>query len=132
MNAYTDVASAFDDLAAGRKKRPRTSGGYHRLIEAVHQAIVPAGASVLEIGSGDGSLLAAVQPARGVGVDVSGAMVRLAGERHPTLRFEHASGETVDLGETFDYILLSDVVPYVADLLALFQNVARHSHRDSR
>src|SRR5436190_1209606 len=132
MDAYASVARVFDDLAEGRLRRPRASGGYHRLVEAVHEAIVPPGASVLEVGSGDGSLLAALQPGRGVGVDVSAGMVRLARERHPTLEFEHASGETARLDTAFDYILLSDVVPYVDDLLALFQNVARHAHRDTR
>ena len=66
------------------------------------------------------------------GVDVSEGMVRLARERHPGLRFEHAPGETVKLGETFDFIVLSDVVPYVEDLLALFENAARHTARDTR
>ena len=59
-------------------------------------------------------------------------MVELARERHPALTFEHAAGEELVLDETFDYILLSDLVPYVDDLLALFQNVAAHANRDTR
>src|SRR5207244_871488 len=106
VNAYAEIARAFDDLAEGRRQRPRTSRGYHELVEAVHQAIVRPSASVLEIGSGDGDLLAAVAPARGVGVDVSPAMVQRARERHPGLRFEQAAGEDADLGEQFDYVLL--------------------------
>ena len=131
-NRYASVAAAFDDLADGSARRPRTSRPYHEILEALHCALVSPGASVLEIGSGDGALLAAVRPSRGVGVDVSANMVQLARERHPELRFEHAAGERVQLGETFDYVLLSDVLPYVDDLLALFHNVKRHSNRETR
>ena len=131
-STYISIARAFDDLAEGRTRRPRTSRGYHELVESVHRAIVPPGASVLEVGSGDGSLLASLRPVPGVGVDVSAQMVRSARERYPALRFEHAAGEDVELGAQFDYVLLSDVLPYVDDLLALFHNVARHSHRDTR
>ena len=92
----------------------------------------PARARVLEIGSGAGDLLAALEPSSGVGVDVSRRMVERAREAHPGLRFEHAAGEELDLGETFDYVVLSDLMPYVHDLLALFHRVAEHSHPGTR
>lgn len=129
---YAEIARAFDALAEGGVRRPPTSRGYHRLVEAVHRAIVPPGRTVLEIGSGDGALLASLRPARGVGVDVSPGMVALARRRHPELHFEVAAGESVELGERFDYVLLSDLVPFVDDLLRLFHNVARHSTPDTR
>ena len=52
---------------------------------------------------------------------------------HPRLEFRVAAGEELDLGgETFDYIVLSDLVPYVHDLLALFERVVAHSHAQTR
>ena len=87
---------------------------------------------MLEIGCGTGELLAGLEPSRGVGVDVSGAMVERARERHPSLRFEQSAGELLDLGETFDVILLSDVVPYADDLIALLDRVRAHSTPDTR
>jgi hypothetical protein len=59
-------------------------------------------------------------------------MVALARSRHPALQFEVVAGEDVDLGRTFDYVVLSDLLPFVDDLLGLFANVARHSHRETR
>jgi SAM-dependent methyltransferase len=129
---YAALAQAFDELAAERPEPKGPTRGYHRLIEAVHRSIVRPGASVLDVGSGNGDLLAAVEPASGVGIDVSAGMVELARARHPALRFDQAAGEDFALDETFDYVLLSDVVPYVDDLLALFQNVAEHSTPDTR
>jgi len=132
LEAYAPIADAFDAVAEGRVHRPRASRGYRQLVAAVHRSIVRPGSSVLEIGSGDGDLLASLRPSHAVGVDVSPSMVRLARERHPGLSFEVAAGEDADLGEQFDYVLLSDVVPYAEDLNALFHNVARHSGPETR
>ena len=87
---------------------------------------------MLEIGSGSGDLLAALKPSVGVGVDVSQGMVDRARAAHPQLRFERVAGEELELGETFDYIVLSDLMPYVDDLLELFHRVAEHSHERTR
>ena len=131
-DAYTAIAHAFDELVRRGEYRKRPTRGYHDLIAAVHQSIVQPGASVLEIGSGNGDLLAALEPSRGVGVDVSTELTRLARERHPELTFETGTGEHVELDETFDYVVLSDVLPFVEDLLGLFGRVAAHSDRDTR
>lgn len=87
---------------------------------------------MLEVGCGRGDLLAALQPARGVGVDVSPVMVELARERHHELELSCIPGEALDLDERFDYIVLSDLVPYVDDLQALFAAVAAHCHAKTR
>ncbi|HWE81886.1 MAG TPA: glycosyltransferase [Gaiellaceae bacterium] len=129
---YAETSRAFDELAAQEEHWARRTRGYHGLVTAVHQAIVPPGASVLEIGCGAGDLLASLEPADGVGVDVSPAMVGLARSRHPALQFEVVAGEDVELGRSFDYIVISDLLPFVDDLLGLFANVARHSHRETR
>jgi ubiquinone/menaquinone biosynthesis C-methylase UbiE len=129
---YAPLAAFFDRFAAVEARWRRRNRTYHRLIEQVCRFHIPRGRRVLEIGSGGGDLLAALRPSVGVGVDVSAGMVELARSRHPGLRFDVASGERLDLGETFDYIVLSDLVPYVHDLQALFEQVARHSHPRTR
>jgi SAM-dependent methyltransferase len=129
---YLELAAAFDALAAQAERWCRRTRGYHRLIESVARFHVPPGQSVLEIGCGNGDLLAALQPSVGVGVDVSAGMVELARSRHPELRFEQAAGERLELGERFDVVVLSDLVPYVHDLLRLMQAVATHSHARTR
>jgi len=130
--AYGEIARAFDELAGDDARWSRRTHGYHDLITAVHQSIVQPNASVLEIGSGAGDLLSALAPSRGVGNDISPKMVELARTNHPQHRFEVGAGEDVELGETFDYVVLSDLLPFVNDLLGLFRNVSRHSHRETR
>jgi SAM-dependent methyltransferase len=130
--AYADLVAYFDAFAADEQKWRRRNPTYHRLIERVMQFHVPPGARVLEIGCGGGDLLAALEPGSGVGLDLSPGMVALARERHPHLRFEVAAGEAFELGESFDYIVLSDLMPFAHDLLALLERVGAHAHPRTR
>jgi hypothetical protein len=87
---------------------------------------------VLEVGCGSGDLLAAVRPGYGVGLDFSPAMLALARERHPGLRFIEGDAHDFDLGETFDYIICADLVNDLWDVQTVLANIARHSHRHTR
>lgn len=127
-----DPGRYFDAFAADEPRWRRRNRTYHRLIETIARFHVPRGRRVLEIGCGSGDLLAALEPSEGVGVDISEGMVELARRRHPGLRFVHAAGEELDLGETFDVIVLSDLVPYAHDLVTLFAAVRRHAHPGTR
>lgn len=131
-NAYDSLAGYFDDFASVEPSWQRRNRTYHRLLQRIARFHVLPGSTVLEIGCGSGDLLAALEPERGVGVDVSPRMVELARTKHPELEFRVAAGEELDLGETFDYVVLSDLVPYAYDLVALFEAVARHSHPRTR
>lgn len=129
---YSALASFFDAFAREADTWRRRNATYHQLLERTIRFYVPRGQRVLEIGCGSGDLLAAVEPSTGVGVDVSSGMVELARSRHPDLTFVCCAGEELDLGETFDYIILSDLAPYVHDLQALFERVRAHSHTRTR
>jgi glycosyltransferase involved in cell wall biosynthesis len=128
----SELEAYFDAFTPTSDKWRRRNRGYHELVENVYRFHVPPGASVLEIGSGLGDLLAGLRPRRGVGVDLSGTMVKAARARYPQLEFVRASGESFDLNETFDVVVLSDLVPYVHDLVALFDRVRAHCRPDTR
>ncbi|HEX5246668.1 MAG TPA: glycosyltransferase [Gaiellaceae bacterium] len=132
VDAYAQLVEYFDEFAAVEPRWQRRNRTYHRLLARIASFHVLPGSSVLEIGCGSGDLLAALQPGRGIGVDVSPRMVELARIRHPELELHVGAGEELELGETFDYVVLSDLVPYVHDLVELFRAVARHSHARTR
>src|SRR5919108_4954977 len=68
----------FDHYATQVEHWRRRNAGYHNTIASVASFHIPSGARVLEVGSGNGDLLAALKPSYGFGVDISGEMVRLA------------------------------------------------------
>src|SRR4051812_40935826 len=106
------VAAYFDEVPTPS----RPSRAYRRELSVYHRAFVQASASVLEIGCGDGSLLAALPNRDVCGVDISEAMITKARESVPHGEFHVMSGEDINLDRTFDYIILSDVLNLCYDV----------------
>ena len=110
----------YDRFADDRDRWRAKNAAYYRNIEQLVRFVVPKHANVLEIGSGTGDLLAALEPATGLGVDISPKLVDIARRKHPRLDFAVADAETLDspelAGRTFDYVVMSDVVGNVYDV----------------
>lgn len=127
MNARREFYEARAEYRAKECRRY-----YHTLLRRYFTFLVPPGLRVLELGCGLGDLLAAVKPARGVGVDFSPQMVEQARQRHPELEFQIGDAGEWRSQEQFDYILLSDLVNDVPDVQAVFEKAARHATPDTR
>jgi SAM-dependent methyltransferase len=125
-------AAHWDAVARRGDERGGWGGEYQRRLAHLYQFFIPKGARVLEIGCAQGDLLAALEPSEGVGVDFSGEMIERARRKHPGLRFVRADAHALDLGETFDYIVLSDVVNDLWDAQEVFRQVARLSTPGTR
>ena len=122
---------AFYDARA--RFRPRESGrAYQRLLQRYYAFLVPPGANVLEVGCSLGDLLAAVKPARGVGMDFSPKMIELARERHPEFKLQVADAAEFSAQEQFDYILLSDLVNDLPDVQAVLERLRADAHPRTR
>src|SRR5262245_4308306 len=114
----------FDQYALHVERWHRLNAGYHNLIASLARFYIPTKARVLEIGSGNGDLLAALEPSYGVGIDISERMVRLATKKHPSLHFLRMAGETLQIpDQPFDYIVLSDLVGYLYDIRVVFERL---------
>jgi SAM-dependent methyltransferase len=106
-----------------------TSGGptggayYHRRLEEVFQHLVAPGLRVLELGCGQGDLLAALRPSHGVGIDFSEGMVRRAIQRHQALTFHCQDAASFEVEGTFDVVILSDLVNDLWDIQAVLERV---------
>ena len=123
----------FDRFAPVADVWARRNPEYHRLIHSLARHYIPPGARVLEIGCGTGDLLAALSPSDGLGLDLSGEMVRLAEKKHPGLRFRQMVAEELDLGgERFDYVVLSDLIGYLHDIREVFKRLRGVCHARTR
>ncbi|GAB4487156.1 MAG: bifunctional class I SAM-dependent methyltransferase/glycosyltransferase family 2 protein [Anaerolineales bacterium] len=99
------------------------SAEYHRRLAQIYQNLVSPGLRVLEIGCGNGDLLAALRPACGVGVDFSPAALEAARARHPGLNFLQAEAHSLPLKGNFDVILLSDLVNDLWDVQSALEEL---------
>ena len=123
----------FDHYAAEVDRWRHRNAGYHKAIASLARFYVSADARVLEIGSGNGDLLAALKPSSGLGVDISGQMVRLAAMKYPHLQFRQMAAEHLEApGEPFDFIVLSDLVGYLYDIRLVFEQLRKVSHPRTR
>jgi SAM-dependent methyltransferase len=132
-NCLAHLQKYFDAFAVSRDSWRRRNLGYHLELLRYYRYHIPAHASVLEMGCGTGDLLSALEPACGVGVDISPAMIERAKVKYPSLSFICGAAETVDLkGQTFDYIILSDLLMYSYDIRALFSRLRLYCHARTR
>jgi SAM-dependent methyltransferase/GT2 family glycosyltransferase len=129
-------ADALDAVADDRDGWRARNAYYYRQIEALCRFVVPAGARVLEIGCGTGDLLAGLSPAEGAGIDLSPRMIARARDKHPGLSFFVADAETMEVpelaGQTFDYVVMSDVVGQLRDVWAALRAVRRFCNARTR
>lgn len=100
-------------------------GYYQDCLAHVYGTLIPPRMRVLELGCGQGDLLASLRPGRGVGIDFSGAMLERARQRHPHLEFIEADVHAVLPNEKFDYILLSDLVNELYDVQQVLELLRR-------
>ena len=127
LRAWFDQVSRTHDTW---RERHQT---YYGEQTALLQRLIPPGLRVLEVGCATGNTLAALQPSHGVGLDVSPRMLDIARARHPHLRFVEGNAETLDLGgETFDVVLLADLVGELHDVWAAFRALRNVSHDRTR
>jgi SAM-dependent methyltransferase len=114
----------WDAVARRRDAAGAPGRSYHRRLEEIYRYLVIPGQRVLELGCGNGDLLAALAPARGVGVDFSPEMIGRARARHAGLEFfEMDAHDLRGLPGPFDVILLSDLVNDLWDVQAVLEQL---------
>lgn len=106
-------------------QKPKSLGPYYRsqLIK-IYRQLIPEKQRVLELGCGNGDLLAAVNPSYGVGIDFSSIAVEKANESYPNLHFIiHDTHLPLRYDKSFDYIILSDLTNDLWDIQTVLENI---------
>lgn len=102
---------------------------YHKYLQKLYHFFIPENQRILELGCGNGNLLASLKPSLGVGVDFSPTILNCARSAHPELHFieydAHFLKKDIDpdiLSCPFDAIILSDLVNDSWDVYELLVN----------
>jgi len=124
-NDYTKKRRAhWDSIALEMSRGVGWGRFYHQRVTRILQTLVLPGQRIIELGCAYGDLLAALEPSVGVGVDFSSEMIKFASSSYPQLHFIHADVQELDIKETFDVIILSDLVNDLWDVQQVFQTAA--------
>lgn len=126
-----------DGLAGPLEVWRNRNRAFHEQDQAYLRFLIPSGLRVLDVGCGDGEMLAGLSPSHGVGVELSPALAAAAGRRHPHLEFHAVNPEdeaalAAAVSGTFDVILLSDTIGFVDDGQALLASLRRFAAPHTR
>jgi SAM-dependent methyltransferase len=132
--AYQQIRIAHWDAIARKRDRWRGMGTwYHNRLTEIYRFHVTPNQKVLELGCADGRLLASLRPWRGVGVDFSEEMIRRARQKYPEFDFYCADVHDLSqIQETFDVIILSDLVNDLWDVQRVFEQIRPLCHPRTR
>jgi SAM-dependent methyltransferase len=131
--AYTEERRRYwEEYARTASKWAGFRSYYQSRLAEIYRLSVPPGMRVLELGCGNGELLAKLEPAYGYGIDLSSELISQAKSACPGLHFEVADASTMLLEGEFDFIILSDLANDLWDVQALFERIARHCHPGTR
>ena len=106
--------------------------GYQRLLAHYYALLIPADASVLEIGCGAGELLSLLPGRRVTGVDLSAKHIEAARAAVPHGAFHVQAGEELAVEGPFDFIIVSETVNLAADVQRIFERALAVSHPGTR
>ena len=130
LERHLDKLRAFYDAAPTEPTR----GGrfYRKLLAGYYRNLIPAGASVLEIGCGAGDLLELLPNRDVAGIDLSEKQIAAARTRLPHGAFQVMAGENLAIERTFDFVILSETLNFAADVQKILENVHSVSHERTR
>ncbi len=116
----------WDAVARKRDSWNGWGGLYHRRLAEIYRFLITPGQRILEIGCGQGDLLASLRPSHGLGLDFSSAMLERARAKHTNLEFIQADAHDLSSVEgPFDFIIFSDTVNDMWDVQCALEQLRR-------
>jgi SAM-dependent methyltransferase len=105
---------------------------YYRDLEKLYRFLVQSRSKVLDVGSGSGYLLNAVDAVEGLGIDTNAVAVEEARQTFPNLDFQVRNAEEFQARTAFDYVLFANTLSYLNNIQNTLQNVRQVCNPSTR
>jgi len=122
----------FNSIAPLRDKWKKKNNYYYQEIERLIKFIVLPNSSILEIGCSTGDFIGHLRPRRGLGIDFSEEMIKIAREKYPEYEFLVDDAECLHIEEKFDYVIISDLIGHLDDVWQAFRELQKVTKKETR
>jgi len=122
----------FDRIAPIRIKKRKLNKYYWNEINQYCNYFAHDDYKVLEIGCGTGNLINGIKGKRKVGIDFSPKMIEISKAQFPDVEFHVMAAEDIELNEKFDLIIISNLIGYLDDVQAVFDQVRKVCHLNTK
>jgi glycosyltransferase involved in cell wall biosynthesis len=122
----------YDEPSSSRKNWRVRNWYYYHKVGRLLASLTPLDQKTLEIGCGTGELLHELASKESVGIDSSQKMLDIAAKQFPELHFICNNAEELSIREPFGYVILSDLLGEVSDVLQVIHELHKVTDRDSR
>lgn len=122
----------FNKIADKRLKVRKRNGYYWNDITRYCDYFIHDDYSVIEIGCGNGEMIGKLKGCKKAGIDFSPAMLQNARNKYPDVDFYLMDAENITLNEKFDVVIISNVIGYLDDIQAVFEQLKKLCHRNTK
>lgn len=130
----TSIKRHFDGISGKYDYYKKKNYYYYDNIKHSLKSIIKPESTILEVGTGTGEIINFLNPAKGIGIDISDQMIRISREKYinkRNLKFLVKNLENSPMGGKFKYVLLIDVIEHLKNPLHLLRNIKRNMDDDS-
>ena len=130
------IKDFFNSPEMNRDKWLRKGRTFHAEDLKFLKEIIPEKSNILELGCGNGQLLASLKPNYGLGVDFSKKLVKEAKKKYHKLNFIEADIEklskTIGNETKFDFVIICDTIGYLEDITDTLDSLHCFFNEDTR
>lgn len=130
MNNSESIKEYFNRIARQRKPK-RLNTYYWKEITKYIEYFTHEDETILEIGCGNGDLLARIKGRYKTGIDFSEEQINWAIEKYghlPNIEFLVMDANNISLNKKYDLIILSNIVGFLEDIQKVFEQLHKLTH----
>lgn len=125
----------FDNLAQSYDEYKSKNRLYYGTLKGAIENQIMRDSKILDIGCGTGSILAHLKPKKGIGIDISQKMIRLAKQKYilvKSLAFHVHNIEKKPFKGNFDFILFNDVIEHIENQNQALKNIYLSMNKNTK